>query len=63
MFEKGDQVKIAGEHGWYRVYRGELAPDGSVLVYGGDKDPNGVQGFRSVPAAKLAIDKRKRTGK
>jgi len=63
VFEKGDQVRIAGEQGWYRVWRSELAADGSVLLYGGDKDPNGVQGFRSIPAEKLTLDKRKRIGK
>lgn len=48
-YTKGDKVKVTGERGGsYVVYRSELSPDGSILLYGGDANPNGVRGFRSV---------------
>lgn len=61
-YERGDKVRIVGERGVYRIYRSELGADGSVLLYGGDTDPNGVQGFKAVMPNKIYADKRKRKG-
>lgn len=61
-YERGDRVRVIGERGTYNVYRSELGPDGSILLYGGDTDPNGVQGFRAVMPNRVAADKRKRKG-
>ena len=61
-FDKGDRVRVDGERGTYKVYCEYLYPDGSVLLFGGDMDPNGVQYFRSVLATKLKPDPRKRKG-
>ena len=58
-FKEGDRVKVANERGSYRVYRTELSADGSLLLYGGDPNPNGVRGFRSVMPDKLSHDTRR----
>lgn len=60
VFEKGDRVRITNERGTYRIHRIEPNDDGSLLLFGGDVDPNGVQGFRAVKPEKLVVDKRKR---
>lgn len=47
--EAGGKVNIVSEKGTvYKVYRAEPWKDGSILLYGGDINPNGMQGFRSV---------------
>ena len=51
-FKEGDKVAIAGRRGTFVVIATDK-PDGSVLVYGGDKNPNGKQGYRSVMPDKL----------
>lgn len=63
-YVKGDKVKVAGERGGvFVVYRTELSPDGSILLYGGDSNPNGVRNFRSFPVDKvLPADKAKKKG-
>ena len=55
----GDRVRIEGERGTYKVFRSEPYKDGSILLYGGDSNPNGVRGFRAVMPAKLVSDKRR----
>lgn len=59
-FSKGDHVRVSSERGTYRVYRSEPDKDGSILLFGGDTDPRGIQGFRAVLPEKLSVDKRKR---
>lgn len=58
-FEVGDKVMIKGERGTYKVHRAEVSKDGSVLLYGGDTNPNGNRGFRSVMPERLVPDKRR----
>jgi hypothetical protein len=58
-FQVGDRVRVDNERSTYKVWREEPGPDGSILLYGGDQDPNGVRGFRSVMPNRLSIDKRK----
>lgn len=41
------------------MMRDDLNPDGSVHLYGGDLNPNGIRGFRDIMPGRLAIDKRK----
>ncbi len=60
IFKKGDEVKISGEHGVFRVYRDEVEKDGSYTLYGGSKDPGGIRGFRSIMPSRLSYDKRKK---
>lgn len=55
-FAPGDQVKIAGENGYYWVV-GEGA-DGSISLWGGDKNPNGSRSSRAVMADRLSHDRR-----
>lgn len=55
-FEVGDKVAIAGKRGEFTVR--SIGKDGSLLLFGGDKNPNGKQGFRSVMPDRL-----KRVGK
>lgn len=62
-FNVGDMVKVNGERGRYRVYRSEPHRDGSILLYGGDPNPNGVRGFRSVMPERLSVDRQKGAGK
>jgi len=58
-FNVGDRVKIQGDRGTYIVKSADLGKDGSVLLYGGDMNPNGNQGFRSIMPNRLSPDKRK----
>ncbi len=52
-FVTGDKVKIVGEKGKeYKVVRTN-AKDGSILLYGGSKNPNGKQGYRDVKPDKI----------
>lgn len=60
--EKGERVRIAGERGTFKVWRTEPSPDGSIVLFGGDMDPNGTQSFRDVMPDQLTIDKRRRKG-
>ena len=60
-FNAGDRVKIVGERGAYIVNRREPSKDGSILLYGGDVNPNGVRNFKSVMPHRLQADKRKVT--
>jgi hypothetical protein len=50
---------VIGEHGVYKVYDDQPHYDGSILLYGGDKDPRGVHGFRSVLLERIKPDTRK----
>lgn len=59
-FKMGDRVKVDNERGSYRVKRDVPDKDGSILLYGGDPNPNGVRGFRSVMPSRLTADKRVR---
>jgi len=58
-FNDGDRVRVEGERGTYKVFRAEPYKDGSILLYGGDSNPNGVRGFRSVMPERLVVDKRR----
>jgi hypothetical protein len=60
-YVKGDRVKVVGERGAYVVHRSEPGKDGSILLYGGDVNPNGVRNYRSIMPARLERDKRKVT--
>jgi hypothetical protein len=55
-FNIKDRVKITGENGFYWVYGN--SQDGSVTLWGGDKDPNGYRSFRSVKPERLTLDTR-----
>lgn len=59
QYKTGDRVVVQGDRGSYVVQNDELGSDGSVLVFGGDMNPNGVRKFRSVMPHKLTVDKRK----
>lgn len=50
---------IKGERGQFTVLRESLSSDGSVDLYGGDLNPNGVRNFRNVMPTRLQADKRK----
>lgn len=54
-FKVGDSVTIKGKRGQF-VVKG-LGSDGSVLLFGGDKNPNGKQGYRSVMPERLERSK------
>lgn len=60
--EKGVRVKIVGERGTFKVWQTEPNQDGSIILFGGDTDPNGRQSFRNIKPERLVIDKRKRKG-
>lgn len=60
-YSKGDRLMIKGEHGTYKLYDERPYYDGSLLIYGGDKDRNGVQMFRSIMPDRLKPDKRSHT--
>lgn len=55
----GDWVRIKGEQGVFRVMRLPLEGkgDGSVSLYGGDKNPEGRRGYRAVMPARLVPTK------
>lgn len=60
-YAKGDRVRIVGDRGSFVVFRTEPSPDGSILLYGGDPNPNGVRNFRSVmPDRVVPADVKKR---
>lgn len=52
-WKKGDRVSIKGTQGVYVVQRDEPNSDGSISLYGGDKNPNGVRGFRDIMPERL----------
>lgn len=52
VIEIGDQVRIVGQRGQYKVVRMDNS-DGSYLLWGGDKNPNGKQGYRSIKPDRL----------
>lgn len=52
-FPKGTWVRITGAQGTFRVMKNLLNPDGSLTLYGGDKNPRGHRSFRSVLPARL----------
>lgn len=52
-WKTGDRVKIKGSTGIYVVQRDEPNADGSISLYGGDKDPNGCRGFRDIMPERL----------
>lgn len=59
--EVGMDVTIASEKGsLYTVYRTEPWKDGTILLYGGDANPNGVRGFRSAMPDQVAPAKVRR---
>jgi hypothetical protein len=58
-FNAGDIVRVDGELGTFRVLEPVYAPDGSVRLYGGDKDPNGRRCHRAIRPERLKPDKRK----
>jgi hypothetical protein len=51
-FAVGDWVRIKGQQGVFRVQG--FHKDGSVALYGGDKDPRGHRGSRAVMPDRLA---------
>lgn len=55
-FEVGDTVTVKGRRGVFMV-KGH-GSDGSVLLFGGDKNPNGKQGYRSVLPERLERSKK-----
>jgi hypothetical protein len=59
-FSMGETVQVVGERGSYVVKRVEPWVDGSILLYGGDTDPNGIRGFRAIMPDKLVPYKGKR---
>lgn len=52
-WKEGDRVAIKGSSGVYIVQRDEPNADGSISLYGGDKNPNGVRGFRDIMPERL----------
>lgn len=54
-FVVGDWVRIKGGQGVYRVMG--YSKDGSVSLYGGDKDPKGHRGARNVQPERLVVTK------
>lgn len=62
-FEKGDRVMIIGENGVFRVIDDIPWYDGSIHLFGGDKDPNGIRKSRAIMPIKLKADKRKQSTK
>lgn len=57
---RGLRVRIAdgSDYGTYKVHKAEPYSDGSLLLYGGDADPNGHQGFRSIMPRRLKLEDR-----
>lgn len=53
---EGEWVKVKGERGLYRV-KSITSKDGSVTLYGGDRDPRGHPGFRAVMPERLVAAK------
>lgn len=51
-----DRVRIDGERGYFWVWG--FNTDGSVNVFGGSRDPNGVRQHRTVKQERLWYDKR-----
>lgn len=56
-YAKWDRVRIKGENGYYWVMG--YAVDGSVALWGGDKDPSGRRQSRAIMPKRLKADKRK----
>jgi hypothetical protein len=51
-----DRVRIDGERGFFWVWG--FNNDGSVDVFGGSRDPNGIRQLRTVKPERLWVDKR-----
>ena len=60
-FGPGDVVKICGEIGVFKVLNPPYASDGSVRLWGGDKDPNGHHGHRAVMPARVKPSESRRS--
>jgi hypothetical protein len=59
--EVGMQVTLVNDKGsLYTVYRTEPWKDGTILLYGGDANPNGIRGFRSALPEQIAPAKVRR---
>lgn len=58
-FAEGTLVRIVGERGTFVVQTSRPGKDNSILLYGGDADPNGHRCFRSVMPERLVIETRK----
>lgn len=52
-FAKDTWVRIVGQQGVFKVMRSLLNPDGSLTLYGGDKNPRGHRGYRAVMPSRL----------
>lgn len=52
-WEVGEVVRIKGSQGLFKVKKSTPNKDGSISLYGGDKNPNGNRGFRDVMPARL----------
>lgn len=60
-FNQGDRVRIKGERNTtYVIHRLEGC---TVLLYGGNVDPNKLQRWRTVASEKIVADKRKQIGR
>lgn len=57
VWEVGQRVRAGAEKGFYWVTG--VRPDGSVDVWGGDKDPSGSRKYRTIPARFVRADERK----
>lgn len=53
---EGAWVRIRGERGVF-VVKSTASKDGSVTLYGGDRDPRGHRGFRAVMPERLIAAK------
>lgn len=52
-FVKGTWVRIVGSQGTFKVMSNLLNPDGSLTLYGGDKNPRGHRRYRAVMPDRL----------
>lgn len=54
-FKEGDPVKLIGKRGDYVVIRAEPNADGSIVIFGGSTNPNGVRNWRTVMPDRLTL--------
>ena len=52
-WKTGDRVRVRGLAGIYVVQKDDPNADGSISLYGGSADPNGVRGFRDIMPERL----------